>query len=127
MFDARQKFIVFFLKGIFPCKGNVFKRKKEESEEKSEEESEKNRLEKIIDDYKKFIEYIENESNGINCDLFRDYFDLVVPSALAKKLFETKNKNKNNELVELIKVRWSNLKDEIKKMSKDEIENEKNG
>ena len=59
--------------------------------------------------------------------MFRDYFDLVVPSALAKKLFETKNKNKNNELVELIKVRWSNLKDEIKKMSKDEIENEKNG
>ena len=57
--------------------------------------------------------------------MFRDYFDLVVPSALAKKLFETKNKNKNNELVELIKVRWSNLKDEIKKMSKDEIENEK--
>ena len=127
MFDARQKFIVFFFIWIFPCKGNVFKRKKEESEEKSEEESEKNRLEKIIDDYKKFIEYIENESNGINCDLFRDYFDLVVPSALAKKLFETKNKNKNNELVELIKVRWSNLKDEIKKMSKDEIENEKNG
>ena len=57
--------------------------------------------------------------------MFRDYFDLVVPSALAKKLFETKNKNKNNELVELIKVRWSNLKDEIKKMSKEEIENEK--
>ena len=57
--------------------------------------------------------------------MFRDYFDLVVPSALAKKLFETKNKKKNNELVELIKVRWSNLKDEIKKMSKDEIENEK--
>ena len=37
----RQKFIVFFKKGIFRCKGNVFKRKKEESEEKSEEESEK--------------------------------------------------------------------------------------
>ena len=57
--------------------------------------------------------------------MFKDYFDLVVPSALAKKLYETKNKNKNNELVELIKVRWSNLKDETEKMSKEEIENKK--
>ena len=52
--------------------------------------------------------------------MFKDYFDLVVPSALAKKLYEAKNKNKNNELVELIKVRWSNLKDEIEKMSEDD-------
>ena len=57
--------------------------------------------------------------------MFKDYFDLVVPSALAKKLYEAKNKNKNNELVELIKVRWSNLKDVIEKMSEDEIKTEK--
>ena len=44
-----------------------------------------------------------------------------------KKLYETKDKKKNNELVELIKVKWSDLKDEIKKMSKEEIENEKPG
>ena len=44
---------------------------------------------------------------------------------MAKKLFETKDKNKNNELVKLIKVIWSNLKDETKKMSKEEIENKK--
>ena len=43
---------------------------------------------------------------------------------MAKKLYETKNKNKNNELVEEIKNRWSNLKDEIKKMSEDEKETE---
>ena len=55
----------------------------------------------------------------------KNYFDLVVTSALAKKLYEAKNKNKNNELVELIKVRWSNLKDETEKMSKEEIENKK--
>ena len=58
--------------------------------------------------------------------MFKDYFHLVVPSALAKKkIYETKNKNKNNELVELIKVRWSNLKDVIEKMSEDEIKTEK--
>ena len=44
---------------------------------------------------------------------------------MAKKLFETKDKNKNNELVKLIKVIWSNLKDEATKMSKEKIENKK--
>ena len=74
---------------------------------------------------KKFFEYVENESKDINYDLMENYFDLVAPTVLAKELFETKDKNKNSELVELIKVRQSNLKDETKKMSEKEIENEK--
>ena len=119
--DARDDIIDLFEKGIFPYKDNAFKTKKE----KSEEESEENKLEKIKDDYNEFFKYIEDESIGINYDLFKDYFNFVIPSALAKKLYETKDKRKNNELVELIKIRWSNLKDEIKKMSKKEIENEK--
>ena len=51
-------------------------------------------------------------------ELFEDYFNFSVPSALAKKLFETKYKKENNELVELMRVRWSNLKDKIGKMYK---------
>ena len=57
--------------------------------------------------------------------MFKNYFDFAVPSALAKKLFKIKDKKKNNELVNLIKIKLIDLKDEIKKMSKDEIENEK--
>ena len=44
---------------------------------------------------------------------------------MAKKLFEIKDKKKNNDFVEEIKNRWSKLKDEIKKMSEDEKENKK--
>ena len=51
----------FFEKGTFPYKDNVFKTKEEKSEEESEDESEENKLEKIKDDYKKCIKYIENE------------------------------------------------------------------
>ena len=47
-------------------------------------------------------------------------FNFAVPSALVKQLFETKNRKKNNGLVNVIK---SDLKDEIKKMSEDEKEN----
>ena len=57
--------------------------------------------------------------------MFKEYFNFKVPSALVKKLYETKDKKKNNDLVELIKIRWSNLKDEIEKMSQDEKETEK--
>ena len=44
---------------------------------------------------------------------------------MAEKLFKTKDKKKNNDLVKLINVRWSDLKDDIEKMSEDEIEIEK--
>ena len=70
------------------------------------------------------MKYIENESKGINYDLFKDYFDLVVPSALAKRLFETKDKKKNSVFVEKIKNRWSNVKDETEKMFEDENKTE---
>ena len=83
----REKILLFFFEKVtFPYEGNIFKTKKEESEKESEEVSEKNKLEKIKHDYKKFIKYIENESKGINYDLFKDYFNFLVPSALAKKI-----------------------------------------
>ena len=57
--------------------------------------------------------------------MFKEYFDFEVPTTLAKKIYKTKDKKENDELVKLVKIIWSNLKDEIEKMSKKEIENEK--
>ena len=54
---------------------------------------------KIKDDYKKFFKYIEDESMGIKYNLFKEYFDFEVPTALAKTLYETKDEKKNNDLV----------------------------
>ena len=115
MTDVRDNIIDLFREGIFPFKGNVFKT--------IEEESEENKLEKIKDDYKKIFKCIEDESIGINYNLFKEYFDFAVPTTLAKKLYETKNKNKNNELVNVIKSGLIDLKDEIEKMSEDEKKN----
>ena len=56
--------------------------------------------------------------------MFKDYFNFLVPSALAKELYEIKNKNKNNKLVNAIKSGLSDLKDKIKEMSEDEKESE---
>ena len=56
--------------------------------------------------------------------MFKDYFNFLVPSALAKELYEIKNKNKNNKLVNAIKSGLSDLKDKIKEMSEDEKESD---
>ena len=105
LLNARDDIIDRFEKGTFPYKGSVFRTKEEESEE--------NTIEKIKDNYNKLFKYIEDGSKDIDYNLFEDYFSFPVPSLLAKKLFETKDKKENNELVELIRVRWSNLKDKI--------------
>ena len=57
--------------------------------------------------------------------MLKTYFNFPAPLDLAKKLFETKDKQKYSEIVEEIKNRWSNLNHEIEKMSKEEIKNEK--
>ena len=109
----REMILLVFLKKELFCIKEMYLKKKESKKESKKERS------------KKFFEYIENESNDIDYDLFEDYFDFSVPSALAKKLCETKNKNKNNELVELIKIRQNNLKDKTEKMSKEVLKNKK--
>ena len=88
MLSNRQEVIDAFKTGIFPYIDG-FQIKKE-----SEEEPQEKKSEKIKDDFEKFIEYIDNESKGINYNLFKNYFNFVVHSALAKKIYETKNKKK---------------------------------
>ena len=74
---------------------------------------------------KDFIKNIENKSKTIYCNLFKDYFNFESPTILAKKLFEIKNLNENNELANVIKSRIIDLEDKVDKMSEDEKETEK--
>ena len=73
LLNNRQEVIDAFKTGIFPYIDGF--QIKEESEEELEESK---------DDVKKFIKYIENESNEINYYLFKHYFNFVVPSVWAK-------------------------------------------
>ena len=66
LLNNKQEVIDAFNTGIFPYIDGF------QIKEESEEESEK-------DDINNFIEYIENESKGINYGLFKDYFNLIVP------------------------------------------------
>ena len=57
--------------------------------------------------------------------MFKKPFNFVSPTVSTKQLYKIKNKNKKNDLVDVIKSGLSDLKDETKEMSKEEIENEK--
>ena len=47
--------------------------------------------------------------------MFNKYFNFAVPSALAKYFYETKDKKKNNKLVNVTNTGLNDLKNEIKK------------
>ena len=112
-----EMILLIFLKNeLFHLRVMYLKqKKKEESEEESEEELDEN----------KFFEYIQKKSKNINYELFKDYFKFLAPTILEKNLFEIKDKNKYNKLVNVIKSGLIDLENEIKKTSKEEIEIEK--
>ena len=57
--------------------------------------------------------------------MFKEYFKFESATDLIKQLFETRDENKNNELVNVIKSGLIDLKKEIEKVPEEEIEIEK--
>ena len=51
--------------------------------------------------------------------MFHKNFNVKAPTVLAKKLYDIKDKKKNNKLVNVIKSGLIDLKDQIEKMSED--------
>ena len=116
----RNDIINAFDKKVFPYKDSKSKTKEEKPETKSEEGEE---LKKYINNT---LTFIEEKSEGINNLLFEKHFNFSKPINFVKALFETKDKEKNKQLVEGIMNGWRNLRDNTKNMSKiEDIENEK--
>ena len=67
---------------------------------------------------------IDKEKN-INQELFKRHFKNQIPSDMLKYLYQTNDKEKNNNLVNMINCGLEDLKKEIKEMSEEEKENEK--
>ena len=73
---------------------------------------------------KTLIKQIIDEEIDINDDLFNKYFSFQRPSDMIALLNKTNDTEKNNKLVNLINSGLKDLKEEIKKISEAEIENE---
>ena len=68
---------------------------------------------------------INKEKTDINSELFKKHFSFQRPSEILKAVYTTKTRRTNEKLVNGIKAGLSDLKNEIKEMSDDEIEIEK--
>ena len=106
MLNARKDIIDLFEKWIFPYRGNVFRTKEEQ--------------EKIKTDLNEISKYIAEEETDINEELFKKYFKIEKPSDMLMYLNKTNDKEKNNELVNMINSGLKDLEEEIKKMSEEE-------
>ena len=70
---------------------------------------------------KNLNELINEEGMGISRELFKIYFSFQRPSEMLKFVYDANGKKKNNDLINVINSGLSNLKTEIKRMSKNEI------
>ena len=83
----------------------------------------KKKVKKTID-LSEFNKQIIDEEIYLIEELFKKHFNFQRPSDMLTLLNKTKDKTKNNELVSVINSGLKDLKEEIKKMSEAEIENE---
>ena len=90
--------------------------------EEDEEEQKEQKSTKV--DYKTLNKHITDEKTDVNNEIFRKYFKVQRPSDMLVLLNRTDDTEKNNKLVNLINSGLKDLKEDIKKMSEAEIENE---
>ena len=93
---------------------------KSENEEEQQTSKKFNKKElPIKTDANELNELIIKEETDIDKKLFKKYFGFQVSIAMIKTLYNLNDRKKNNQLVNTIKSRLSDLKNEIKKMSED--------
>ena len=99
------------------------KKKKKNSDKKLDKKEPRKKLTKI--DAKESNELINKEETIINRVLFQKHLIFQMPTPMLKVVYITNNRRKNEKLVNVVKNGLSDLKDEIKEMSENEIEKEK--
>ena len=87
--------------------------------------TEKKNWKNFLKKSKEFNELINKEETDRNIELFRKHFSFQRHSEMLKAVYATNNKRKNEKLVTMIESGASDIKNEIKEMSDDEIEIEK--
>ena len=68
----------------------------------------------------KFNEWVSKKETSINRELFQKHFKFQRPSDMLKALYTTNDKKKNNDLVDVINSRLSDLRKEIEDVSEEE-------
>ena len=118
-YKGREKVIEGFKNGVFL----VYYDEREEFRKEDEEDEEEQKPIKFA--YKTLIKQTTDEEKDINNEIFTKYFKVKRPSDMLVFLNKTNDTEGTNQLVNLINSGLKSLKEEIQKMSKEEIEIEK--
>ena len=121
-YKGREKIIEGFKNGVFPF---YYDREHEERMKYEEEKEQEEKQKPTKDDLIALNKHIIDEETNINEEVFKKDFNVQKPSDMLMYLNKTNDKEKNNELVKIFTSGLEDLKEEIKKMSKEEIEIEK--
>ena len=70
-------------------------------------------------------ELVTKKETDMNRESFKRYSNFQMLTAMLKAVYTINDRKKNNELVRMIKSRLNDLKNEIERMSEDEIKIEK--
>ena len=98
----------------------------DEEQEEQEEQKEQEKQDKKPFDLEGKIEWMINKEEAhVNEEVFQKYFKLQKPRLMYKVLRRLNDKEKNSNLVNMFNSASKDLKEEIKMMSKEEIENER--
>ena len=99
-----------------------YQHESENEQEQTSKKSNKNEFPKkpTKTDVKEFNELIIKKETGIDRELFENYFNFQMPTAMLKTLYNLNDRKKNNKLVNIIKSGLSDWENEIEKMSEDE-------
>ena len=92
-----------------------YESEEEQKEQQAIKQPDKNELPKksTKDDLHKINEWVIREETDINFELFKKHFGFQKPSDVLNAVYTTNDKNKNNSLVNVIKSRLGDLKNEI--------------
>ena len=117
-YEGRKKCIEGFNDGIFPLKFD------DEFKNYARHKNIRNKNDFL--DYNKLMKLIKSKENEMNNELVSKYFFVPKLGNLLKQMKDLKNNpEKNRLLVNIIKSRIKDLKNEIVKMTEDEIKTEK--
>ena len=99
--------------------------KKNKKKNKKNKKNKKKQDKKPLNQQEMIEWMINKEDSHVNNELFKKHFKTETPSLMYKVLHRTYDKEKNSILVSIFNNGLKDLKEEIKKMPKEEIEIEK--
>ena len=121
-YEGREKIIEWFKNRVFSF---CYDRDHEEQMKYGKEKEKEQQEEETKFNLNKFNEWVNKQETSINTELWKKHFGIQINSDMLKYLYQTNDKEKNNELLNMVNSGLKDFKKENKEMSEEERITEK--